>query len=372
MKLPPRLRPAQTPVSAAENGVQGLPFVRVATHEDVEGLAEEILDPRREQLVVGLTSREGEDEPSVDPFDVRALVGAGPQIYYLPTGALTVDLRARLPGRFTPFNGSLRVWFPGITPQSDPNEHINVFDASGVYGYRSLQFFAYKLHEALTARQIALEVDPVLVYRELASAKAREDTEEIRTELEEKLRRVGSDRERAERRAEQALARAELAERRLRIAERDHANTPARTNDPAGALHLLILDRWLETMTLEDRARHPLGKYVLAPEFVQAVEVLSYLVRDRIAFVCAMIAANRTANLTALAVTARQAHGSQNGDASQDGDGAQAVPADGSSAWQCTLTRADSDSPPAVLYLQWADGTIEFQALSSARATSLA
>jgi hypothetical protein len=64
-----------------------------------------------------------------------------------------------------------------------------------------------------------------------------------------------------------------------------------------------------------------------------------------------MIACNRVEDLAALARSplppnphAHHDHASLNGD----------------QAWQCSLTRQDSQTPPAVRYLQLADGTVEF------------
>ena len=40
------------------------------------------------------------------------------------------------------------------------------------------------------------------------------------------------------------------------------------------------------------------------------------------------------------------------------------------SAWQCSLTRQDFQSPPAVRYLQLADGTIKFTGMRSYKAAA--
>ena len=65
----------------------------------------------------------------------------------------------------------------------------------------------------------------------------------------------------------------------------------------------LILQRWLETLSLEERNEHPLCPYVLGHDFVRSAEGLSNLVRDRLAYVCAMIVCKRVESLAALALS---------------------------------------------------------------------
>jgi hypothetical protein len=119
----------------------------------------------------------------------------------------------------------------------------------------------------------------------------------------------------------------------------------------------LILQRWLESLSLEERTQHPLGPYVLGHDFVRSAEGLTNLVRDRLAYVCAMIVCNRVEDLAALA----QSPLPPNSHAHHDHDS----PNGNQSAWQCSLTRQDSQTPPAVRYLQLADGTVEFTGMGS-------
>lgn len=70
-----------------------------------------------------------------------------------------------------------------------------------------------------------------------------------------------------------------------------------------------------------------------------------------------MIACDRVGDLAALA-RSRLPHDS---DARPGHDSR----GDDSSAWQCSLTRLDSQTPPAVRYLQLADGTVEFTGMGA-------
>ena len=220
-----------------------------------------------------------------------------------------------------------------------------MFDATGEYGPRSLRQLAYGLREALTARGIEPHLDPVVAHRSLEIIRVLDEAEVTKRGYEEQLTRAREERD-------EAAGRERLAERRLRMAERDRGVSQVSAQDPEGALRVLILQRWLETLSNQERAQHPLGRYVLGPDFVRSADALSYLVRDRLAFVCAMIACNRVGDLAALA----QSPLPHNSHADQDHHSLK----DGVSAWQCSLTRLDSQTPPAVCYLTYADGAISF------------
>ena len=314
-----------------------------------------ILDPAREDVVVVLTSRAGEREPSLDFEDVRTIAGPSASIYFMPTGRLSLDLSERVPDRRGPYNGSVRAWLPGAGADSHRREHPQVFDASGEYGPRSLRQLAYGLRDAFQLRGIEPQVDPVLAHRSLEIIRVIDEAETARLSFQEQLSRAQRERDRAAEAERQA-------ERRLRMAEREGSAPQVSGEDPEGALMELILRRWLETLGVQERADHPLGRYVLGGDFVRSAEGLTYLVRDRLAYVCAMIACGRVNDLAALA----QSPLSRNGHADHEHDSRE----DGTSAWQCSLTRLDSQAPPAVRYLQLADGTIKFTGIGSYKAAA--
>jgi hypothetical protein len=327
------------------------------------------LDPGRQELVVVLTSRTGEVGPSLDVEDVRAIVGPSALVYFVVTGPLSIDLADRMPGRRSPFNGSVRVWLPGFSAEDDPHEHPSLYDESGEYGLRVLRWLAYGLRDALAARGIKPQVNPVVAYRSLELVRVKDEANMKIRSLEQQLADALEEREEAAQRArdesDEAVRRARKerddalrakgqAERRPRIAERDRGVFQVSDQDPEGALRVLILQRWLD-LSRQERAQHPMGRYVLSTEFVRSAEGLGSLVRDRLAFVCAMIACDRVGDLAALALSPLS-HANNN-HAHQDQDSA--------SAWQCSLTRLDSQTPPAVRYLQHADGTINFTGMGS-------
>lgn len=325
------------------------PYYMVKTHHDVAEVVERVLDPDREDLVVVLTARQDQREPSLDVEDVRAIVGPSARIYFLLTGRLTLDLGIRVPDRRGPFNGSMRVWLPGVSTKGHPREHPQVFDPTGEYGPRSLRQLAYALRDAHMIRSMVPQVDPVAAQRSLELVRVTEEAEAVKRGYEEQLTLAHKERD-------EAVKGEREAERRLRMTQRDGGAPEVSAQDPEGALMELILQRWLETLSLQERTQHPLGPYVLGPDFVRSIEGLSNLVRERLAYVCAMIVCKRVESLAALA----QSPLPPNPHAHHD-----PASLNGNQAWQCRLTREDSQTPPAVRYLQLADGTIKFTGMGS-------
>lgn len=116
--------------------------VMVSCTAAVRALCEEIRDPSRTYPVVGLTSRRGEGEPALAAVEVHALVGDDVPIYFIPTGRPTVTLKWLLPERLNVFGGAARVWWPGVSVDSDPAAHPLIYDPHGVYGRRSIEELA--------------------------------------------------------------------------------------------------------------------------------------------------------------------------------------------------------------------------------------
>jgi DNA-binding transcriptional ArsR family regulator len=116
--------------------------VTVSSSASVQTLCEEILDDGRTYPIVALTSRRHEHQPALSVPDAREIVGDAVPIYVIPTGRATIALRWCLPERLNVFGGAARVWWPGVSIDSDPADHPLIFDPSGAYGHRSIQALA--------------------------------------------------------------------------------------------------------------------------------------------------------------------------------------------------------------------------------------
>jgi hypothetical protein len=97
-------------------------YAVVRTTEDLEGLGEEILG-ERDYPIVGLTLRVDSSDPVLRASDVRSALGAGPRIYLIEDEELSHSLSDRLGGGLRICSGAVRVWWPGASEHSDPDDH---------------------------------------------------------------------------------------------------------------------------------------------------------------------------------------------------------------------------------------------------------
>ena len=153
-------------------------------YEGVRDLSAYLLSADRVQVVVGLAPSLEADEPVLQVEGVRAVVGAGPRIYYLPDEYALRRLQGRLGQRLALTVGGVRVWWPGLARRCDPGEHPLV---------------------------LALDGEP----REAVLAEFEREFNLSRPSVRGEFRLIEDARGLAERECSQALARARQAERAL-------------------------------------------------------------------------------------------------------------------------------------------------------------
>ncbi|HST54477.1 MAG TPA: hypothetical protein VLJ42_01105 [Solirubrobacteraceae bacterium] len=195
-------------------------YTRIRSHAQAAALVGELLDPNRAYIVVGLTSRPGEEVPSLHPDEVMTLLPSSARVYFIPSGTLTCRMSERMPKRTAPYNGAARVWMPGLSADSNHFDHPQIYDRSGEYGPRALRVLAYELRDALEAQGIDFELDPVTAFYELEIAQIHEELEIARRDGKQKLQDAVN---LAEHERNAAIERAERAERRLWVTERELA-----------------------------------------------------------------------------------------------------------------------------------------------------
>ena len=145
----------------------------------------------RAQPVVGLTCLAEIDEAVLAARRVRAIVGAGPRIYYVPGEYLLRRLQGMLGRRLALPAGSVRVWWPGLRAPSDPTAHPLVLALDCESQSDMLVEFArlFDLSRPLVRGEIQVIEDARrLAEDELAQARAQNRS--IETELSAALTRA--------------------------------------------------------------------------------------------------------------------------------------------------------------------------------------
>jgi hypothetical protein len=127
--------------------------------------------------------------------------------------------------------------------------------------------------------------------------------------------------------------------------------------DREAAMQRLICREWLTSLEGTDRRELPLGAYRLGAHFLDSIESRRIATpQDRIAFVCAMVACGRAAELPGL-----EPHPWRAGKASGSGDDPQALRADGGKGLMCNLGHGRGAA--RLLYWTLPGGPIEFDSV---------
>jgi len=83
----------------------------------------ELLDPERRRPIVALTTSTSTGRYWIDPNSLEERLGEWADVVALETGDATWELADALAGRLDVYGGAMRVWWPGLTLESDPYDH---------------------------------------------------------------------------------------------------------------------------------------------------------------------------------------------------------------------------------------------------------
>ncbi len=97
-------------------------YLVVHSDEDLQRLGSEILS-ERDSPIVGVTLRDGTQEPVLRASDIRSVTGEGVRICLLADDALLLALREILGPRLRLDAGTLRIWWPEASVRCDPSDH---------------------------------------------------------------------------------------------------------------------------------------------------------------------------------------------------------------------------------------------------------
>jgi hypothetical protein len=335
------LRPVDPAAAQVAALVSDAGYTLVRSSRDVRRLMAEISRAARDYPIVGITLRDGEAGPALTPQEVRAVAGERARIYLIVGDFLLRRLHRAQGAKL----GPAWVWWPECSTHE-----------AGCGN--ALQQFAreFELSRPVVQSEIERLVDGrASLERELAEA--RESSNDLKRDLRA-----------AEFDGLQATARAEAAELGLEEARAYFRSLEdAGLNDdelrmiaqmsPEDRLHRLIFREWMR-LTSSDRRELQLS-YSFGVRFVATAEEHRDIPRDRLAWVCAMIACGRKpAGLDVHAL--RKGNG---------GNDPQIVRADGAKAWRARITTSAPNAPVASRLHFWthSDGGagVEFGSVGS-------
>ena len=88
-----------------------------------EWVRSDLLASNRMRPVVAVTTNPATGQYWIDPSVLEGNVGEWADVVALETGDATWELADALPDRLDVYGGAMRVWWPGITRESDPYDH---------------------------------------------------------------------------------------------------------------------------------------------------------------------------------------------------------------------------------------------------------
>lgn len=313
-------------------------YTLVRSPKDVRRLIAEILRDTRDYPIIGLTLREGEARPTLTPQEVRAIAGERTRIYLIVGDYLLQRLQRAQGTKLGPARGAVWVWWA----------ECGACDAGCSNAF---QQFAHELELSRPAvrREIERLADALAsIEHELAEGR------ESNSGLKRDLRAAELDDRRATARAEAAEQKLEEARAYLKSLkdaglDSDELRMIAQM-DPEDRLHRLIFREWMR-LTPSDRREHQLS-YTFGVRFVAMVEGHPDIPRDRLAWVCAMIACGRKP-------VGLDVHALRKGNG---GNNQQVVRADGAKAWRARITTNTPNAPAASRLHYWthASSRVEF------------
>jgi hypothetical protein len=326
--------------SAWEDATRSLTTVRVP--RDVRRLTNEIRRRDRRSAVVALTAPGENEQPAFAPGAIWMALAEPVPIYILASPYICWRFADSIGATLAVDGGSARVWWPGVTTESDPTAHPLVRYAPNEEPTARLERFVkeYELSRP-TVRQYLRPIQRNLQTAEQTAAKYLRERDVARSAAKA-----------AAASAETITTRLDRAEKQLR-ALRDAGLSSAEMDavckmDHAERLHRLISREWLNAMNEADRQAHPFGKYKFGPRFLDTVKKLEGLVSaERVAFVCSMVACGRAGQLRGL--DARQL---KTRATSQDRRDSQAKP------WLCKV--GEGGGAPRMEYWTLPDHVTEF------------
>jgi hypothetical protein len=172
-------------------GGEGIGLIAVRGRADLRSLGAHLLAGEREHPVVGIARSLEVDEPVLASDDVRVIVGAGPRIYYLPGEEMLLGLHGVLGSALALPAGGVRVWWPGLSVDSDPGDHPSVLALDGEPAASVLAQFAREFD--LSRPRVRQEIRMIEDLRRLAErelALAREENRNMKIERHDALTRA--------------------------------------------------------------------------------------------------------------------------------------------------------------------------------------
>jgi hypothetical protein len=170
---------------------EGGELVVVVSRRALASMEAHLFSGDRRQPVVGLARSLDSAGSVLAADDVRAIVGPGPRIYYLSEENMCRRLRNVVGSALELAAGGARVWWPGLSRDSDGGEHPLVLGMDGEPEANLLKEFERQFHMShpVVRREVAV-IDDLRRLAERELAQAREENRDMKIERHEAIQRA--------------------------------------------------------------------------------------------------------------------------------------------------------------------------------------
>lgn len=327
---------------------------RIDTPGPVGMLCEEVFSTSRLLPMIVVTSASDTGQPRLDVDELVESVGEYANVVVVSTSQAAYSLSEVLPDELRVYGGATRLYWPNATERDRGSAHPLFITSTEADGPRTLRRLTDTLTEAGYIQPEEGEV-PDVVPPWMAPTKGAASSGPQR-EADEARRLRGENSTLRERNTELA---AEVALLRKQVRSLSARNTELETvlhsrrvfTDPAAQLEHEIELAWLHAYSETDREAHPLAPHRFGPRFVESVETIEGIERDKVVAACVDVLTRRAWEINGR--KARQMRTNSTGGAQ-----VRVRVHDQATAWRCNLQTA-SPSARRLMWWEVPDGSIE-------------
>lgn len=318
---------------------------RIDEVSHTSALVDEIFSDSRYVPLIVISSASDTGRPRVDVDALVATVGEYANVAILTSGSVAYALSDLLSDELRVYGGATRLYWPNAISTDSTSIHPLFLTDTEDHSPATIQTIIRAL---IRAGYIDAPVSaPATVPWQPLAGKGYDDpTKVVRDALSAANCRI------AELTGENATLRKQvhgLTDQVTALEERLHSRR-AHT-DPAEQLRHEIHLSWLHTYSEADRAEHPLAPYSFGEEFVDSVESITGIERDKIVTACVDVLIRR-----AWEINGRQAR--QMRATNESGSPIRVRVYDGATAWRCNL-QTNTASARRLMWWEIPGGAIE-------------
>jgi hypothetical protein len=334
--------------------VQDRALWRIDSPAPVGMLHEEVFSTSRLLPLIVVSSASDTGQPRLDVDELVRLAGDYANVAVVETSQAAYALSDVMPDEMRVYGGATRLFWPNASPTDPGATHPLFITPTDADGPRTLQRIADALTEAGYIQPEEGEVPDVVPpwmapsTGSAPSGKQREADEARRLRGEVSMLRERN----TELAAEVALLRKQvrgLGERNSELETLLHSRRVF--EDPAEQLKHEIWLAWMHAYSEADRDRHPLAPYRFGPRFVESVETIEGVEREKVVATCVDVLTRR-----AWEINGRKARQMRTHDTG--GSQVRVRVHDQATAWRCNI-QTNSPSARRLMWWEVPDGSIE-------------